>query len=1185
MEETEQTQKQWLDRPVLNAFPAFSREKLIIALIILLTIISRFAILGNRVMSHDEVNHVVPSYSLYSGNGYVHDPITHGPLQFHLVALSYFLLGDNDFSSRVPAAIFSIAAVIFVLFGFRKYLGRIGSLIGGFLFLISPFLLYYGRYTRNEAFIELFAVLTFYGILRYFSKRDNFSLYLLAVVTALQFTTKEVAYIYTAQLLLFCGFVFLYDVWNFPWEEIQKRTTAFALLLFGALIGAVGLLLLKYVSPESGADFRQYLGMGLLAIGALLVIIDIISVIRQFGWQIIRKSPAFNLIVFIGALILPLLTAFPVRLMGWDPLDYSSAGIIHTGIVMIVLFVISFLIGIWWNRDVFLKSLIAFYLIFITFYTTLFSNGHGFFTGMVGSLGYWLTQQDVQRGSQPLYYYAAILIPIYEYAAVAGSILGIFFAAKHHLFWAMPTDNLYELTEAKELPETNNAARVSEGDEIRADSFGDDENMDLHQTLSIDFIDNLESLHFEIEDNEPIEKITEIDELSSVQRQSTVLHQAPSFLLFLFWGLTALAAYSFAGEKMPWLTVHITLPLSLAAAWGIGFLLEKAPWQKIASAKGLIALAALICGTFALSGLLSSLFGPNPAFVGKTLDQLKATNQFIFSAIAFLLVLFVLFRTWKGWSGKDILTSVVIYFVALLCILEARTAYTASFIHYDYANELLVYAHAAPGPKIVLRQIEEIGARTGEGKSIKVAYDNDALYPYWWYFRDYPNKYYFGEENPTRELRNYDVIIANTSKDSRLIPIVRDEYYRFETIRLWWPNQDYFNLTWDRIRKSLGNPQMRSALFDIWLNRDYSQYAQVTGKNTFRPDNWDPSARMVVYMRKDLLKKMYQLGDTALLPGSTTEEEGNVTEDDKFTQLDPVLSIGSEGTGPGQFNNPRNVAVAQDGTIYVLDSDNQRVQYFSPSGEYLGMWDAKEQGGFNQPWGIAVSPEGEVFVADTWNHRIMKFSSKGEFLLQWYANDPTEPNKTFYGPRALAVDTMGEIYISDTGNKRILIYSTDGTFIAQFGTAGTGVGELDEPVGIAVWHDQLLAVADTWNQRVQIFDVSGEAPSFAVVGSFDIAGWYSQSLDNKPYLAFDKDGNILVTDPEGYLVMQYSREGKLLRSWNGGGGDIDNFSMPTGITVDSEGAIWVVDTANDRVNKFILPAADTEQDQLNNEKQ
>ena len=90
---------------------------------------------------------------------------------------------------------------------------------------------------------------------------------------------------------------------------------------------------------------------------------------------------------------------------------------------------------------------------------------------------------------------------------------------------------------------------------------------------------------------------------------------------------------------------------------------------------------------------------------------------------------------------------------------------------------------------------------------------------------------------------------------------------------------------------------------------------------------------------------------------------------------------------------------------------------------------------------------------------------------------------------------MGKIYISDTGNKRILLYSTNGAFIAQFGTAGTGVGELDEPVGIAVWHDQLLAVADTWNQRVQIFDVGGEAPSFAVVGSFDIAGWYSQSLE------------------------------------------------------------------------------------------
>ena len=86
-------------------------------------------------MSHDEVNHVVPSYDLYQGRGYRHDPVTHGPFQFHIVALSYFLFGDNDFSSRIPAATFSVAAIAFVLFAFRRYLGRSGALIAGLLVL------------------------------------------------------------------------------------------------------------------------------------------------------------------------------------------------------------------------------------------------------------------------------------------------------------------------------------------------------------------------------------------------------------------------------------------------------------------------------------------------------------------------------------------------------------------------------------------------------------------------------------------------------------------------------------------------------------------------------------------------------------------------------------------------------------------------------------------------------------------------------------------------------------------------------------------------------------------------------------------------------------------------------------------------------------------------------------------
>ena len=125
---TQSTSPAWLDRPVLkDPSKLFTIENLLIALILILAILSRFVMLGERVMSHDEVNHVVPSYSLYTGKGYTHDPVTHGPFQFHAVALSYFLFGDSDFASRVPAASFSVAAILFLIFAFRRYLGRSGA--------------------------------------------------------------------------------------------------------------------------------------------------------------------------------------------------------------------------------------------------------------------------------------------------------------------------------------------------------------------------------------------------------------------------------------------------------------------------------------------------------------------------------------------------------------------------------------------------------------------------------------------------------------------------------------------------------------------------------------------------------------------------------------------------------------------------------------------------------------------------------------------------------------------------------------------------------------------------------------------------------------------------------------------------------------------------------------------------
>ena len=264
----------WLQKQVTSHLPGFTIEHLLVVLIIIAAVISRFYAVGLRVMSHDEVNHVVPSFDLYQGRGYAHDPVTHGPLQFHLLAASYFLMGDSDFASRVPAALFSIATVVFVLFAFRRYLGRTGALLAGLFFLISPYMLFYGRYTRNEAFVALFGVVMLYAVLRYLETGRYSNLYLFTIVLALHFTTKETAFIYTAQLLIFLAVLFLRDVIRKEWVSQSRRDvfvfTMLAVLLFLAI--ALGAAILDSGNgAESTASTSIYHTLMLISLGLAMV--------------------------------------------------------------------------------------------------------------------------------------------------------------------------------------------------------------------------------------------------------------------------------------------------------------------------------------------------------------------------------------------------------------------------------------------------------------------------------------------------------------------------------------------------------------------------------------------------------------------------------------------------------------------------------------------------------------------------------------------------------------------------------------------------------------------------------------------------------------------------------------------------------------------------------------------------
>jgi DNA-binding beta-propeller fold protein YncE len=106
-------------------------------------------------------------------------------------------------------------------------------------------------------------------------------------------------------------------------------------------------------------------------------------------------------------------------------------------------------------------------------------------------------------------------------------------------------------------------------------------------------------------------------------------------------------------------------------------------------------------------------------------------------------------------------------------------------------------------------------------------------------------------------------------------------------------------------------------------------------------------------------------------------------------------------------------------------------------------------------------------------------------------------------------------------------------------------------------------VADTWNQRVQAFDVN-----YLHKHQWPVEAWYGESVVNKPYLAVDSLGRVYVTDPEGYRVAVFSSEGDLLATFGSYGFDENSFSLPTGIDVDAGGYIYVTDTDSQRVMKF-----------------
>lgn len=151
-----------------------------------------------------------------------------------------------------------------------------------------------------------------------------------------------------------------------------------------------------------------------------------------------------------------------------------------------------------------------------------------------------------------------------------------------------------------------------------------------------------------------------------------------------------------------------------------------------------------------------------------------------------------------------------------------------------------------------------------------------------------------------------------------------------------------------------------------------------------------------------------------------------------------LMDIGKRGTGPGEFNLPRDVAIGLGGRLYVVDGGNFRIVVFDNEGRYLQSFGSvgKQYGQFARPKEIAIDPEGNVYVVDTAFGNFQIFNADGELLM--FVGDRSErdgPAK-YMLPSGIAVDEDGRVYMVDQWFRKIDVFrparvKADSGFLAR----------------------------------------------------------------------------------------------------------------------------------------------------------
>ena len=486
------------------------------------------------------------------------------------------------------------------------------------------------------------------------------------------------------------------------------------------------------------------------------------------------------------------------------------------------------------------------------------------------------------------------------------------------------------------------------------------------------------------------------------------------FLQFVaFWAIGSLAIYAWAREKVPWLTVHPLLPLTILAGIGVARLWE----ERRPAARAALAVVALLLAVNAWGAYLAAFrYGAHDverrpknaemlAYVQTSEDLVRAL-QAVNQAKA------------RVPAGQNVVT------------VAGEAAWPLTWYLRDVNTSWATRIEQASTPVIVA----DWDAERALEKQLEDKYDAKRVpIRAWW----------------VPEVR---------TEDGKSRPTLADLARLWLGHRIWGSigSQDATIY----VRKDLGGSGMLEPLTVAVQDtsaRDYpSDGVELPPGRSFGVTGNGPG----------------QLNEPR---GLAVDASGNLYVADSKNSRIAIFdgngtflrALGSLGEGDGQLKEPSGVAIGPDGTIYVADTWNHRIARFGPSGDWRGQWRDPERGFFGPR--SAVVSGGSLFVADTGNKRVVRFDAEGKVSGGWggAGNGPGQ----FVEPVGLAADAAGRIYVADTGNHRIQVFEADGTFVRQFPVYGWR-DFYTEPY-IAIGPSESVFATDSWKSRISQYDAQG----------------------------------------------------------------------------------------------------------------